>query len=221
MRHNVYDKTQRTVTDRAYPSRVPKLWEETIDAHRRSVRDAILGAASTLVAERGLRSVTMAQIAERTGIGRATLYKYFPDVDAMLLAWHERQVSAHLDDLTRLRDEHRDAGDALAAVLEAYARMHYELAAHHGAGRGLEPGADIAALLHRGEHVARAERHLRDFMRDLIGQAAQAGAVRDDLPAHELAGYCLHSLTAAATLPSKAAVERLVRVTLAGLRTQG
>jgi hypothetical protein len=33
----------------------------------------------------------------------------------------------------------------------------------------------------------------------------------------ELASYCLHALTAAGTLPSKAAVRRLVTVTLAGL----
>ena len=35
----------------------------------------------------------------------------------------------------------------------------------------------------------------------------------------ELASYCLHALTAASSLPSKAAVRRLVKVTLAGLRT--
>ena len=199
---------------------MPRLWEETIEAHRRSVRDAILDAAAALVAEHGLRSVTMAQVAARTGIGRATLYKYFPDVDAMLLAWHERQVSAHLDDLARLRDEHRSADDALPAVLGAYARMHYELAAHHGAGRGPRHGAEIAALLHRGDHVARAQRQLTDFLRDLLDEAATAGAVRDDVPADELAGYCLHSLTAAGTLPSTAAVGRLVRVVLAGLRAR-
>jgi hypothetical protein len=33
----------------------------------------------------------------------------------------------------------------------------------------------------------------------------------------ELAGYCLHALAAAASLPSRAAVHRLVTVTLAGL----
>lgn len=34
--------------------------------------------------------MTMSRIAEEIGIGRATLYKYFPDVEAILLAWHER-----------------------------------------------------------------------------------------------------------------------------------
>ncbi|TJV36742.1 MAG: helix-turn-helix transcriptional regulator, partial [Mesorhizobium sp.] len=55
---------------------MPKLWNETIDAHRRAVRDACLDTTAALVAEHGLLSVTMSKIAEETGIGRATLYKY-------------------------------------------------------------------------------------------------------------------------------------------------
>src|SRR5918996_4902222 len=62
---------------------VPRLWTETIEEHRRAVRDATLDTAAALVGEHGLRSVTMSQIAEETGIGRATLYKYFPDVEAI------------------------------------------------------------------------------------------------------------------------------------------
>jgi hypothetical protein len=42
--------------------------------------------------------------------------------------------------------------------------------------------------------------------------------VRGDVASGELAEYCLHALSAAAGLPSKAAVSRLVSVTLAGLR---
>ena len=82
-----------------YPERVPKLWNETIDAHRQAVREAILDAAATLIEDGGLRAVTMSQLAERAGIGRATLYKYFPDAEAVLGAWHERQVTAHLHGL--------------------------------------------------------------------------------------------------------------------------
>jgi AcrR family transcriptional regulator len=72
---------------------MPKLWSETIAAHRHTVRETILDATWALVAEHGLLAVTMSQIAEEAGIGRATLYKYFPDVEAILLAWHERHVA--------------------------------------------------------------------------------------------------------------------------------
>jgi hypothetical protein len=39
-----------------------------------------------------------------------------------------------------------------------------------------------------------------------------------DIAPDELTGYCLNALNAAAGPPSPAAVQRLVRVTLAGLR---
>jgi len=153
----------------------------------------------------------MSQIAEQAGIGRATLYKYFPDVEAILTAWHERQVSGHLAHLAKVRDAGGDAGEQLEAVLETYAVMTYER----------PHGTELTAMLHRGEHIDRAHQHLSDFIRDLLADAAKAGDIRDDVAPEELASYCLHALTAATDLPSKAAVRRLVTVTLAGMRPPG
>src|SRR5919198_907459 len=187
-----------------YTSGVPKLWTQTIQAHRREVRDAILETTAALVAQHGLHAVTMSQIAEETGIGRATLYKYFPDVEAILIAWHQRQIAGHLEQLARLRDQAGGAGERLRAVLEAYALIQHE---HHG--------SELAALLHRGQHVARAQRHLTDLLRELLMECVKSGEVRADVAPGELASYCLHALNAASSLPSKAAVGRLVKVTLA------
>ena len=195
-----------------YTTVVPKLWNETIEAHRRAVRDAILETTWTLVAEQGLTSVTMSQIAEETGIGRTTLYKYFPDVEAILLAWHERQITGHLEHLAEVRDRAGDAGERLEAVLEAYALLSHERHSHE------HPGPELAALLHRGVHVTRAQKQVHDMIKDLLIEAAQTGDVRDDVAPDELASYCLHAFRAANSLPSKAAVRRLVTVTLAGLR---
>lgn len=189
---------------------VPKLWNETIDAHRRAVHEAILDTTAALVADGGLRSVTMSQIAEGAGIGRATLYKYFPDVESILVAWHERQIADHLAQLSEARSQADDAGQRLDAVLDAYAHLSHQ---RHGHG-----DSDLGALLHQGEHVARAHQQLRAMIRDLLAEAAQAGAVRDDTAPDELASYCLHALAAASSLPSEAAVRRLVAVTLSGLR---
>ncbi|MGH8945634.1 MAG: TetR/AcrR family transcriptional regulator [Acidimicrobiia bacterium] len=196
---------------------MPRLWNATIEAHRREVREAILDTTSALVAEHGLLSVTMSEIAEKTGIGRATLYKYFPDVEAILVAWHERHITGHLEHLAEVRDRAGDAGERLEAVLEAYALIHrervqQEQSEHHA--------TELAAFLHRDEHVAGAQQELQHLIRDLITDAAQAGHVRDDLAADELATYCLHALKAASSLSSDAAIRWLVTVTLAGLRPQ-
>ncbi|MGW0699913.1 TetR/AcrR family transcriptional regulator [Streptomyces sp. NPDC002867] len=189
---------------------MPKLWNETIATHRHAVREAILETTWELVAERGLMSVTMTQIAEKAGIGRATLYKYFPDVESILASHHERHVAAHLEQLAELRDGPGDPGERLEAVLGRYA-----LISHHRGRHGTE---ELSALLHRGEHVTRAQQQLVDVFRDVLAEAVASGDLRDDVAPDELARYCLHALTAAGSLPSEAAVRRLVAVTLAGLR---
>ena len=193
-----------------YTGMVPKLWDETIEAHRRAVHEAILDTTAALVAEHGLTSVTMSQIAEKTGIGRATLYKYFSNVEAILLAWHERQVTDHLEHLAKVRDQAGSAAERLEAVLETYALILHELRLGHD--------TELVAFLHRDEQVDRARQQLSDFVRDLLTEGAETGDLRDDVAPDELASYCLHALAAASSLPSKAAVRRLVRVTLAGLR---
>ena len=205
--HYVYVNTVCIDIAVTYTGVVPKLWSETIEAHRRAVRDAILETTWALVAEHGLRSVTMSRIAEKTGIGRATLYKYFPDVEAILLAWHQRHVTGHLEHLAELRDQAGDPVERLETVLEAYALIQHKRHA-----------TELAALLHRDEHAAQAQQHLTDIIRDLLTEAVGTGDVRDDVAPDELASYCLHALAAASSLASEAAVGRLVTVTLAGLR---
>jgi AcrR family transcriptional regulator len=193
----------------SYTDQVPRLWNETIEAHRREVHDAILTTTWALVSERGLRAVTMSQIADQTGIARATLYRYFPDVEAILGAWHHHHITGHLEHLAQLRAQPGEPGQRLEAVLEAYALITHRRERH---------GDEIELLLHRGEDVAHAQRRLIDLIRDLLTEVAQTGNLRDDVAPDELASYCLHALNAAASLPSEAAVRRLVTVTLTGLR---
>jgi AcrR family transcriptional regulator len=189
---------------------MPKLWTDTIEEHRREVHGAILDTTAALAAERGLRSVTMSQIAEQVGIGRATLYKYFPDVDAILAAWHERQLTGHLTQLAQAAAQADGPYQRLEAVLETYALIQHEFREAHR--------SELATHLHQTPHVAHAQQQLHKLVRDLVAGAATAGQVRNDVAADELATFCLNALAAATSLPSKAAVRRLVQVTLAGLR---
>ena len=189
---------------------VPKLWTQTVEAHRHEVRQAIMDTTSALVSEQGLRSVTMSEIAEKTGIGRATLYKYFPDVETILHAWHQRHIDAHIEHLTAVRDRATTANERLESVLAAHALHIHETRNHHE--------NELSALVHRGEHVAHAQRQLRDFIEALVTDAAKTGSVRDDAAPGELAEFCIHAVGAAQDLASKAAVQRLVYVTLDALQ---
>jgi AcrR family transcriptional regulator len=189
---------------------VPKLWTDTIEEHRRAVQDAALDAVAALAREHGLAALTMSGIAAEAGIGRATLYKYFPDVEAVLIAWHERQIGRHLRELAQVRDGAGSPAARLEAVLGRYAAIQHE---HHG--------TELAALLHQGEHVARAHQQLQAFIAELIADGARAAEIRGDIAAGELAAYCLHALTAAGSAPSRAAVGRLLAVIMDGLRPPG
>lgn len=191
----------------AYAHGVPKLWSATIEDHRREVRVAILETTAELVSQRGALSVTMSEIAQATGIGRATLYKYFSDVESILLAWHERLIGGHLARLDALADGSGPAIDRLSAVLEAYAFIAQQRA-----------GSQLAALLHRDEHVVRAEAGLVELLARLAREAALEGAVRGDVGPDELGSFCVHALNAAGAARSKAAVRRVVELTLTALR---
>lgn len=129
---------------------------------------------------------------------------------AILAAWHEREISEHLAQLEAARDQAGGPAERLEAVLEAYALIAHESHGHHD--------AELAAVLHRDEQVGRAEHLLRSMVRELITAAAAAGDVRTDITPDELVTYCLHAIGAAGALSSKAAVRRLVGITLTGIR---
>jgi AcrR family transcriptional regulator len=192
-----------------YDGDVPGPSHQTTDGHRHRVRDVIIEATGALVAEDGLLAVTMSGIAERSGIGRATLYRYFSDVEAVLVAWHERQIAAHLAELTETRDR-AEPHRRLAAVLESYARLSRR---NHD--------QDLAAFLHREGPHHHAQDHVHAVLRELISDGAESGFVRGDVTPDELSTFCMHALGAAGDLHSKAAIRRLVGLTLDALRPNG
>lgn len=126
-------------------------------------------------------------------------------MDAILAAWHERQIQAHLEHLAQVRYGGGGPWRQLETVLETYAMISHT--SHDGAE---------AARLHQGPHVSHAQQHLNEFLTDLLREGAEAGAFRNDVAPDELAGYCLHALQAAGGLTSRAAVQRLVNVTITG-----
>lgn len=191
---------------------MPKLWAETVDSHRHEVRSAILDAVGELVRQRGALAVSMSEVAVQAGIGRATLYKYYPDVEALLHAWHTRHAAHHLATLTDLRDQPGDPWARLLGVLQGYARICQQ--------RLQYAGGDLGALLHRAEHTDHLNSQLLDLLTTLIAEAAHSGAVRNDLEPVELAHYCRRALEAAADVPSEH-LDRLVDLVYTGLATPG
>lgn len=184
------------------------MWTETVASHRQVVREAILAAADGLVRDRGFLGVTMSQLAQSSGVSRATLYKYFRDVEQVLAAWHDQRVGEHLAELSAVSSEPGPPDRRLRAVLDAYAQICRNRRQH---------GADgLADAWHRSDDHDQRQRHLLQLIGGLLCEAAGAGGVRTDVPVDELAGYCVHALAAADGQDPDAAA-RLVDVVWAGL----
>jgi AcrR family transcriptional regulator len=183
---------------------MPKLWTNTVKEHRHAVRAAALDAAAALIAHSGPGAVSMTRVAEQAGITRATLYKYFPDVETLLTAWHERQVHEHLAALEQIRADSAGSEHELQSVLEAYALMIYDRRAYE------------APHLHNSPHSDHAQQHLEAFIADLIRGTSGDHAT---LGPEDLARYCIHAVGAAASLSSRDAVPLLVEATVRGIRT--
>jgi len=108
--------------------------------------EAIIAAARSLAAERGMAAVQIAPVARRTGIAAGTVYRYFPSktavVSALVTAVSEREIAAM-----------RQAAAAAPGPLSALAAAIATFAARSLGGRGLawatlgEPvGPEIAAV---------------------------------------------------------------------------
>ncbi|WP_299168264.1 TetR/AcrR family transcriptional regulator [uncultured Arthrobacter sp.] len=188
---------------------MPKLWTDTVEGHRHAVRAAVLDAVAVLIAEAGFSGVSMTRVADHAGVTRATLYKYFPDVETLLAAWHERQVGEHLAGLDKIRSEAAGTGRPLQAVLEAYALIVYDRPSHDAS----------APALHRATHIDHAHQHLEAFIADLIRADAQESAADLAMDPADLARYCIEALSSARSLSSRDAVPCLVAVTVRGIYT--
>ncbi|MGH8777200.1 MAG: TetR/AcrR family transcriptional regulator [Jiangellaceae bacterium] len=183
---------------------MPKIWADTIDTHRRQVQDAVLDATAALLHEHGPMSVTMAAIAERAGIGRATLYKYFPDVESIVLAWHASDFSDHRSHLEALINSDAVTLDDVVHFARSQRQRH----------RRHESGDVVGTLAHAlaAEHTAMpdaVEREVVAALASLMSQLAQRKQVRSDVDADTLARWLFHAIHAPRDMSDSAVIELL------------
>ena len=93
----------------------------------------VLEAVETLVAAEGAAAVTTTRIAWQTGVAVGTIYRYFPDREALLLAAYdatvERIIAACAGRFAALSAE-MDAPAAVAALIDAYLAAAAAIPAH-------------------------------------------------------------------------------------------
>lgn len=103
------------------PKGIP-LTEETLDHRRRQ----IFAAAAQLFVEKGFPETSMREIAETAGVGKSTLYDYFPAKEDILIAFvveEVRQLTARAEEILALE---LSAADKLRRILRQH--LDYMLA---------------------------------------------------------------------------------------------
>lgn len=101
--------------------------KEPAQARARETVGAILQAAAHILTRQGYDALTTNHIAERAGVSIGSLYQYFPNKDAILMALARR----HLDDIERTIDDamaqaHGDRSfeDTVRAMISANIAAH-------------------------------------------------------------------------------------------------
>lgn len=147
----------------------PRSAELTLDDGRRRTDDltprarGILDSVARVFADRG-SAVSMTEIAARSGVGRATLYRYFPTRDVLM---HELQRVAVEDVGHDLRAANLDALPVRAALEKAVRVV-------------LSVGHHYAVVVREQVPVSReaADELVRDPIRGVLARAQAGGLLR-------------------------------------------
>ena len=122
-----------------YTALVPKISAPTVEQHRIQTIDRLLEAWGQLVMRRGYADVSLADVASKAGLARTAIYGYFPDREALLFAWTDREVRRTIQAL-----EHEvDSAPSSPAKLRVF--IHMQLTEF--TNRHLPPGQEVVQFL--------------------------------------------------------------------------
>lgn len=125
-------------------------------------REQLLDCARQLIADQGLSSVTMEDIAKQAGVSNPLVYKYFDTRMALLQALFQREYDAYY---LSIRDRLKHASDLQDAV-RVFVEANFEQFARGNVLNILNGQPDIRAVVRRKEtkRARQAQRFLVDSL---------------------------------------------------------
>lgn len=177
------------------------------DARRNYER--LLTEARTVFAEYGT-DASLEEIARRSGVGIGTLYRHFPNLQAMMNAVFQEALASLLERSRELTSAEQPCG-ALVEWLRA-------LITHAGEYRGLAR-ALMSASTDESSALSQCSVPLREAGERLLVRAQESGAVRMDVSIGNLMQLTNAIALAAEQNPTDAELaDRLLTLTLRGLK---
>lgn len=148
-------------------------WGDATASYRDRQRGAILGTALELLMGHGSAGMSMAALASAAGISRATLYRYFSDLDAVLVGIAE-MIAQHDEDLAAAVLSEPGARRQLREVVSALVSAH--------AGEALPVEAIAGALPPAARELLEAhERRTLHLIQDILERGRRSGELREDV----------------------------------------
>ena len=180
-----------------------------------AVRQAVLAAAGAMLFETGLAGLTFDKVAQRAGVSKMTLYKWWPSPGALAFEAYFAAVEHRL-----AFDDTGDVEHDLRAQLHAFVRL---LTAERGGPviaalvGAAQADPDLAAIL--AEQYTRPRRALAvDRLRRAQDTGEVAADVDPEVVVDQLWGACYHRLLMPAEPLDEAFAEALLRNLLRGIR---
>ncbi|MDQ2677683.1 MAG: TetR/AcrR family transcriptional regulator [Actinomycetota bacterium] len=197
---------------------VASTWDDTVSEHRDRRRQSIIDATMALVAERGMTDVSMADVAKAAGIGRATLYRYFPGVEEIVAERVLGTVRTHHSTVESAIEQQDDPVEAIRVSLRILLE-YFASDGHRSVSARVNPD-QFSPEVGRAVHDAFAELHA--VLTQLVVDAQRAGSLRSDIDAAFTAELLYQMLSAGRTavvqgrLGHEDALEQIMRQFLHG-----
>lgn len=143
------------------------------DAARNRAR--IVAAAAEVFAERGLDAST-AEIADRAGVGEATLFRRFPTKDDLIAAI----IATQMDEALEIADQCLLEPDPWRGL----ERFLYEMTERSTQDQGVSDAAKDHCVA--SAELAPQRKRMLDVCGELVRRAQRAGALREDVAGQDL-----------------------------------
>jgi AcrR family transcriptional regulator len=176
-------------------------------ADARRNQDALLGAATAVFITSGV-DAPVREIAERAGVGVATLYRRFPKRSDLVAAVFCNEVDACAEDALALAAE-KPPGKALALWLKRYTEF---IATKRGLAAALRSGDPAFNSL-----PAYFRAKFEPALGSLLGAAADAGTIRAGVDPYDLL-RAVGNLTVPSGSDGDEHTERMVALLIDGLK---
>lgn len=210
---------ETTMGPKPSPEQLPGLRKRPSQSRSRALVDAVEQACMRILDESGEASLTVARIAELSGVAVGSIYQYFPNKDAIVALLYERVLDEESEALLRMRERlmgmplESALRDILANIIRVETRLfklnnafhlRYHSALHLGMWRGpyQTAGEFIEAtwlpLLQLYEHEITTEHPA--LAAYLLGQGLRSviRSVLEDIPTQLESSALLDSLVAMA-----------------------